>query len=271
MRAARGDVGGTAILVGGYESGRGRELPSLPPQAGLEDLRCRVVGVGRELGRALDVAAGEADAERPLVVLPMTLGRDPRLCADTARTVRWVRASEEAPPIALAAPFGSANHLIGWLRAACLELPEDAAVLIAATPADPFDDAELYRVAALVRTHGRQRLVEVGFRSPAGRLEAGLERCRRLGAERVAIVPAEFCPRADAAPLLSPAVIARVVAARVAMARHRLIEHGDDGVATALAADHEHGFAHSHEGGHQHGHTHAHDHLHDHHSQMAVG
>lgn len=238
------------LLVGGHESDGGRAL--MQPQA---------VAVGRELERALHAALGEVGAD-PIVVLPMTLGRDPRLIADIARTVRWATRDEPPGRVALAPPFGTADHLVGWLRAACRRLrDDDAAVLIAAPPAGPFDDAELHRVAALVRTCSGRRLVEVGLRGPGGELDAGVERCRRLGAEHVAIVPAELGVGAGvAAPLLSSAAVARIVAARVATARHRLAEHGDDGIPAALVADHVHGFAHSHEHDHAHPPHHPHDH-----------
>jgi len=236
------------LLVGGHESDDGRALT----QPGS-------VAAGRELERVLRTALGEGGADDPIVVLPMTLGRDPRLIADTARTVRWATRDEPPGRIALAPPFGTADHLVGWLRAACRRLrDDDAAVLIAAAPAGPFDDAELHRVAALVHAFSGRRLVEVGLRGPDGELDAGVERCRRLGAECVAIVPAQLGVHADATvPLLSPAAVARIVAARAATARHRLAEHGDDGIAAALAADHLHGFAHSHQHQHQHPHDHA--------------
>ncbi len=214
-----------------------------------------VAGPGRELEVAIDDALSEGAA----TVLPMTLGRDPRLVSDAARTVRWATRGGVGP-VALARPFGTADHLVGWLRSACRRLPDrGAAALIAAEASNPFDDAELYRVAALVRTHSGGRMVEVGLRSAADGIGEAIERCRLLGAERVAVVPAELRRRADvAAPLLSAAMVLRIVAARAAAATHLLESHGDDGVAAALASDHEHGFAHSH-GDHLHPH-HVHDH-----------
>lgn len=248
------------IVVGGHESDGGEALEELARHEPLHGVPTRVATTGRALERALDAADGRPG--HPVVVLPMTLGRDPRMVSDTARTVRWRARGERTGTIALAPPFGTPDHLVSWLRGACLRLRDDeAAVLIAAAPSDPFDDAELHRVAALVRAHGRHRLVEVGLRAGDGSLEEGIDRCRRLGAARVAIVPAAFGRPADAAePLLSEAAAARVVVARATTACHRLAEHGDDGVAAAHAADHLHGFAHSHEG--EHGHTHPHDHVH---------
>lgn len=264
MAAADRPAAGALVLVGGHESDGGRELPPLPPGEPLPAVPLHVAASGRSLEHALAAAAAEAGPAAPVVVVPMTLGRDPRLVSDAARTLRWAARGDGAGRFALAAPFGTSVHLVSWLRAACLRLRDDeAAVLLAAAAADPFDDAELHRVAALVRAYSGRRLVEVGLIARGGGLDEGRERCLRLGAERVAIVPAAFgTPPGAAAPLLSPAATARVVAERAARARHRLVEHGDDGVAAAHAADHLHGFAHSHEGDDAGGHTHAHGHAH---------
>lgn len=270
---------GAVILVGGHENDGGRSLPELDGQRGLAGLTPQVAAPGRSLEQALERALASRDADQPVVVVPMTLGRDPRLVSDTARTVRWAARGEHAGAIALAPPFGTADHLVSWLRAACRRLrDDDAAILISARAADPFDDAELYRIAALVRTHGTHAMVEVGLRATDGGLADGLERCRRLGATRIVVVPADFgVPEGADGPLLSASAVAPVVAARVATALHRLARHGDDGVATAHDADHQHGFAHSHgdddtpghdhgHGGHAQGHAHgdAPDHDHDH-------
>lgn len=267
MAAAAQPLAAGLVLVGGHESDGGRDLWPLP--ATIAGVPVQVAAAGRTLAAALAEAAPHAGAGRPLVVVPMTLGRDPRLVSDTARTVRWAARGDGAGRFALAPPFGTADHLVGWLRAACRRrvdggAGDGAAVLVAAAAADPFDDAELHRVVALVRAHSPQRLVEVGLRDgPGGGLEAGVERCRRLGAERVTVVAAGFGQPPDVdVPLLTAAATAQVVAARAASACQRLLAHGDDGVTAALAADHAHGFAHSHE--HAHGHSHDHEHHHPH-------
>jgi sirohydrochlorin cobaltochelatase len=163
--------------------------------------------------------------------------------------VRWVARNRPAGTIALAEPFGTIDHLVSWLRAACRKHPDDDAILIVATAADPFDDAELHRVAALVRVFGTHRLVEVALLTPGEHeLQDGFERCRRLGAERIAVVPASFGSFAGApAPLLAPVAVASVISARVAHACRRLAERDEDGIGLALAADHHHGFAHAHD------------------------
>ncbi|MFG2595598.1 sirohydrochlorin chelatase [Streptomyces sp. NPDC048462] len=248
------------IAVCGHEAGYGRALE------GLVDPEVSVVPSGRELFRS--ISAHRRRGEETAVV-PMTLGRDPELVADTARTLRAV-AGGDLTPIVLTEPFGTAQHLVGWLRAAAGRVPEDSALLVTAPSGDPFEDAELYRIAALVRRYGRHALVEVAFTGGDPDPAEGVRRCRLLGAERVALLPAGFAPPevpeptgpvADGAgPLVSASALRRVLAERVADARRRRREHGDDGIAAGLAAAENHGHSHTHPpgAGHDHGHGHHH-------------
>lgn len=253
MAATRQDRPEALVLVGGHESRDGEALAALaawPELLGQPPLR--VTAAGRPLAAAIGQTAGTRGFRGPVVVVPMTLGRDPRLVSDTARTVRWVARNRPVGAIALAEPFGTPDHLVSWLRAAGRKVPDDEAILITAAAADPFDDAELHRIAALVRVFGSHRLVEVALLTPGDHaLRDGLERCRRLGAQRTAIVPAGFGSVAGAsAPLLAPVAVASVISARVAKACRRLAEDGEDGVRAALATDHDHGFAHAHDHSH---------------------
>lgn len=141
------------IAVCGHEAAYGRALD------GVVDAGVSIVSSGRELFRSI-AAHGRRNAET--VVVPMTLGRDPELVADTARTLRAVPAGERGTTV-LAEPFGTSQHLVAWLRAAAGRVPETSALLVTAPSGDPFEDAELYRIAALVRRHGRGGLVEVAF------------------------------------------------------------------------------------------------------------
>jgi len=261
---------GSVILVTGHETSGSTELTELE-RAGMAGAKVTVARPGRELNSAIEGAWNVTDRDRPVVVLPMTVGRDPRLISDTARTVRW--AMRDRPgQIALAPPFGTADHLVGWLRGACRRSsPVERSVLIAARPADPFDDAELYRIAALVRIQSGLKLVEVGIESAEGSLDDALSRCRMLGADRVTIIPAGLFGRpGQTESLLAPAAIRQVVTDRVAAALHLLAEHGESGVSAALESDHAHGFAHSHGehdgASHSHGagQSHPHQHHHEH-------
>ncbi|WP_207892088.1 cobalamin biosynthesis protein CbiX [Streptacidiphilus pinicola] len=302
-------VPATLVLVGGHESVGAQELRPLVERG----TAFRAVTVGRELTRAV-MDALTAVPERPVCVVPMTLGRDPRLVADAARALRWLTRERGADVrrgdhrgadvrggdvrggkrIALTEPFGSAGHLVGWLRAAtgraCADLAADptnavatdrpstgapgpdagaTAVLLTAPAAGPFEDAELFRVARLVRQYGAHRWVEVAFHGGDPDLANGVDRCRRLGAARVLLVPAGFAPAAptptstaavvDGGPLLTPYAVAGVLTARTQEALRRLRE-GDDGIADGLDAEHGHGYAHTHAATEPHRHHHSHDH-----------
>ncbi|MFJ4575446.1 sirohydrochlorin chelatase [Streptomyces sp. NPDC088846] len=252
------------IAVCGHEAAHGEAL------RGLVDPAVIVVPSGRELYRS--VAGLTRSGERGCVV-PMTLGRDPELVADTARTLGALPTAERSGTV-LARPFGTSQHLIGWLRAAAGRVPATSALLVTAPSGDPFDDAELYRVASLVRRHGRHSSVEVAFSGGDPDPAEGVRRCRLLGATRVVLVPAAFAlPQvpdgsgahvACAGPPVPPAALARVLAERVADAGRRWSERGDDGIATGLAAADGHGHSHTHPPGEEHDHVRGHGHPHPH-------
>lgn len=264
----------TVLLSCGHESAGGIALPELTPIAD-------VLPAGRTLSDAVTTALEQGP--RPVCVVPMTIGRDPRLIAESARAVRWAAAEAGLPHrVALAAPFGTANHLIAWLRSAALRCERRPGVgyglLITAPVGGPFDDAELFRVARLVRQYGSHRLVEVAFTGGDPDIAEGIDRLTRLGAERVGLISAGFgacshdvnnnaaAPVDDAGPLLGPATIGQVVQARVAAALDGLAQ-GEDGIAAGLHAEHGHGYAHSHgPANHTHPHT-EHHHAEHHHTE----
>ncbi|MEU3562612.1 cobalamin biosynthesis protein CbiX [Kitasatospora sp. NPDC006786] len=283
----------TVVLAGGHESDGGRDLAALvaggstgpaaarppttvppttrPPTAGSATVHA-VAPAGRPLTEAVRSALAAA-GDGPVCVVPMTLGRDPGLVADTARALRWLAAGEGRGRLALTAPFAAADHLIGWLRAAAGAAP-DGAVLVTAPAAGPFEDAELFRIARLARQYGRHRWVEVALDGGDPDPAEGAERCRLLGAREVTAVPASFGPALrtplpgvrDGGPLLRPSAVAGVVAARTAAALH-LLGHGEDGILAGLDAEHGHGYAHSHgpdEQSHHHHHQQQHGNQHHH-------
>ena len=284
------------VLVGGHESSSGADLSfvaeSFPGAF--------VTAVGRPLHNLLTQLRARNGNSRtagpaPVVTLPMTFGRNPTLVADTAKTLRWLGAQSpsHAPsyvPLALAAPFGTADHLTAWLRTAAVEVRRqapNAAVLITADSANPFDDAELHRITHLVRTHGAGNPVETAAVDGADALAAAVERLRLLGSRETVIVPAGFRQTATVSgetvafgegrfanasfygALLSEQAVLRVIQERVRDSLHAL-SHGRTGIDEGLEADHGHGYAHSHAfdevGGHSHthphgtaaGHTHSH-------------
>ncbi|MEV4874975.1 cobalamin biosynthesis protein CbiX [Streptomyces cyaneofuscatus] len=256
------------VAVCGHEAGYGEALRDL---VGPDVL---VVTGGRALIRAL--ARLRRSGEQACVV-PMTLGRDPELVADTARTLRAL------PPVQtfgtlLAEPFGTDRHLTAWLRAAANRVPATSALLVTAPAGGLFEDAELYRIARLVRGHGARRLVEVAFTGGDPDPAEGARRCGRLGAAEVALLTAGFAPAeppgvpgvrvASAGPTVSRAALARVLTERVADAWQRWSERQDDGIGAGLTAADDHGHHHTHPPGEGHGHHHGHpagdDHGHHH-------
>jgi cobalt/nickel transport system ATP-binding protein len=68
--------------------------------------------------------------------------------------------------------------------------PADAAVLVSRGSSDPDANADLYKVSRLLADSRGLDLVEPAFVSlaPPG-VPAALERCRKLGATRIAVVP----------------------------------------------------------------------------------
>ncbi|WP_435879265.1 cobalamin biosynthesis protein CbiX [Streptomyces mutabilis] len=261
-------VHGTVVAVCGHESDGGRALPGLLGP----DVSC--VRGGRELFRRVRASRGRGE---PVCVVPMTLGRDPELVADAARTLLALSPEERAGTV-LAEPFGTADHLIGWLRTAAVRVPGDRALLITAPSGDPFVDADLFRIARLVRQYGRHRTVEVALTGGDPDPAEGVRRCRALGAERVVLLPASWVtpPVPDGehcepgGPLLSAPAVTGVLGTRVRDAWERHDRLGDDGLTRGLTAADAHGHAHSHgpgghdhaHGGHGHGHGHAHGHAH---------
>lgn len=242
---------GKVVAVCGHESDGGRAVRDL--------LGPQVVCVagGSELRRCVSALRTGGES---VCVVPMTLGRDPELVADAARSLLALSAEDRAGTV-LAAPFGTTGHLIGWLRAAATRVAEDKALLVTAPSSDPFVDADLFRIARLVRQYGRHRTVEVALIGGDPEPVEGVRRCLALGERRVVLLPAAWVtPRVPAsahcelgAPLLTAPATAGVLDARVREAWERHDRLGDDGLPRGLSATHEHGHAHSHEPG---GHTH---------------
>jgi cobalt/nickel transport system ATP-binding protein len=78
------------------------------------------------------------------------------------------------------------------IRAATAGWPAEATAVVAVSrgSSDPDANADLFKVARLLGDGGRAEFVEAAFVSLAPpSVPAALERCRRLGAERIAVVP----------------------------------------------------------------------------------
>lgn len=268
----------TVVLVGGHESANGADLAFIRHN----DPDIIITEAGRPLHNV--VTRLIPAAEGPIVVIPMTFGRNPTFVADTAKTLKWLTARTEGR-LVLADAFGSLDHLTAWLRTAAIKVRKgepEAALVISARAANPFDDAELYRVAHLVRTHGAGNVVEVSVMETAADMQAVLQRLRLLGSDRAVVVPAGFQRESSIAfgrdgfegsrfygPLMSGQAVLRVIRERTRDALHGL-GHGRTGIDAGLQADHGYGYAHSHAfeesqgNGHSHsgagGHSHSHGH-----------
>ncbi|QEW04135.1 sirohydrochlorin chelatase [Microbacterium lushaniae] len=265
-------TGGAAIhvvLVGGHEAAQGADLARIVPQLD----HAHATAPGRGLHNVVSELVG--DGAR-VVVVPMTFGRDPVMVADTAKTLKWL-APQHPGRLALARPFGQLDHLTAWLRTAANRaraVDPEAALLIVAPRSNPFDEAELHRVAYLVSANGALPEVAVAI-GDAAEAATAAERLHTLGRAHVIAVPAGLAEHLDApgaefgGPLLSDAAIVRTVRTRVQEAAEAL-DAGEDGIDAGLLADHGHGYAHSHafEEGHAHAHPHTHSHgadpAHDH-------
>lgn len=256
-------TGQRIILAGGHESADSADLARFAPLLP----QATVTPPGRRLH---DIATAGVLAGDTVIVVPMTLGRDPTMVADAAKTLRWL-ARTHGGSLALTAPFGVADHLTARLRAAANAVharDPGAALVVAARASNPFDDAELHRIAHLVRVHGAGIEVIVATLPTDDAIVATLDRLRLLGVERSVVVPAGFAhglaltdglPGLDGmtehGPLVPDSVVARIVADRVGAARHDL-HHGRSGIEAGLTADHGHGYAHSHHHHDDAGHTH---------------
>jgi len=251
------------VLVGGHESHAGIDIARF---AALID-GARAVTAGRGLETAVQNAL---DSGERVVVVPMTFGLDPGMVADAAKTLRWL-ARGRAGDVALAAPFGTPDHLTSWLRTAAnraARTGDAPALLVVAPHSNAFDEAELHRVAYLVGTNGAHIEVAVAIADDPDDVTAAAARLRLLGVDHVVAVPSGFAPAVtapgveSAGPLMSDASVLRVIRTRQRDALV-LADAGDNGIAAGLMADHGHGYAHSHafEGeGHSHTHAHPHDH-----------
>jgi sirohydrochlorin cobaltochelatase len=269
---------GTLVLVGGHESSFRASLPELP------EYPAPVVtsAAGRPLHQVVSWLLTSTSG--PVVVVPMTFGRDPRMVADVAKTLSWLSTHGE-PRVALAPPFGTLDHLTAWLRRAATQVraeSPEAAVVLTADMANPFDDAELHRVAHLVRAFGAGNEIDVALVGDRGTTPTA-ERLGRLGFDDVVLVPAGLQRHAPATwmrdasarvsfygPIVSEQALALVVRQRHDAALKDLRARRT-GIAAGLAADHGHGYAHSHAFDEHHSSTHEHrGSTHEHHPATSI-
>ena len=89
----------TVVLVGGHESASGADLTFVKNS----DPDIVITAAGRQLHNV--VTRLLAATEGPIVVIPMTFGRNPTFVADTAKTLKWLATGAQGR-LVLADAFG---------------------------------------------------------------------------------------------------------------------------------------------------------------------
>jgi cobalt/nickel transport system ATP-binding protein len=172
----------------------------------------RLAGVLRRVAPALDVGCGfielaEPDLDagfdalvaggaRSVVAVPLVLLGASHLKADGPEAMARARLRHPGVHFAYARALGIHPTLLALAEARVRQVvgPEDAArthvVLVGRGSSDPDANADLYKVARLLWDGRGFAGVEPAFVSLAyPSVPEALERCRRLGATRVAVVP----------------------------------------------------------------------------------
>jgi sirohydrochlorin cobaltochelatase len=148
-----------------------------------------------------DIQAAFADAAEAgateLVALPALLHFAGHAKEDMPAQVAIARALHPDIHIILAGPLGYDDRLLRVVeeRLAPFAAGEDTAVLLVGRGStDPEANADLFKLARLLWDRNRFGWVEASFVSlaPPG-VAAGIERCLKLGAQRVVVMPYFLC------------------------------------------------------------------------------
>lgn len=140
-----------------------------------------------------ELVAGGANS---VTVVPLVLLGAGHAKTDVPAAIQRVRRTHAEVTFRYAAPLGVHPDLLAIVdeRLDVVVPPSargsTAVLLVGRGSSDPDANADLAKVARLVwegRGHPAVEFAFVGITSP--RVEAGLERCRRLGASRIAVVP----------------------------------------------------------------------------------
>ncbi|HIW91826.1 MAG TPA: hypothetical protein H9870_09230 [Candidatus Corynebacterium avicola] len=238
----------------------GAEAPT--PDALAEASGTPVVTGPRDLAHFTEQARSQDAA---LVVIPAGTNRDLTSITQAAQALQW--AQRQGTTVVLGPSLIDATRAIAELRRHLRAAAKDHdAVLFHAATVDPFADAELLRRVRLAQQFSENLLVEVAFEGSWPSVETARERLRLLGATSVADVRADLALIEGSTPLFRRSALATAADRASHTALHLAEDHGDDGIAAGLLADHETGFAHSHgDEGHSHSHSHSHSHGNSHH------
>lgn len=249
------DKSHTIILYAGPEVPEPQKLSAL--------LELPIATTGRELEDVLR-ATSPATA---VTVVPMSTGRDLTSITQAAQALRWFRDQNPGSSVCIAGPVVNDTYTIAQYRKHIRSLASQVdGVIFLSQAVDPFADAELVRRLRLAQHNSEQVSVEVAFDGTWPTLDTTRNRLARLDCDSVAVVRADFgVAGGDQQALFSPGALSTAVRLAAETAEH-MLHHGDDGIAAALLADHEQGFAHSHgDEDHSHSHEHGHAHGHSHH------
>lgn len=241
-------------------------------EASTPELLADAAGVPVGTGpRSLAVYVEQArEQDAALVVVPAGTGRDLTSVTQAAQALQWAQRSGVRVVLGPSLIDGTRAiaELRRHLRAAVRGSTPADSVLFLARTVDPFADAELLRRVRLARQYSEDLEVEVAFEGSWPAPDTARDRLRRLGAQSITEVRADLATGTDAAPLFRPSSLATAAHRASHEALHLLEDHGDDGIAAGLLADHGTGFAHSHgdeDHSHSHSHSHHHSHSHSHH------
>lgn len=219
----------------------------------------------------------EATQSLRVVVVPASTGRDLTAITQVAQTLTWLKSSGSVPQLLLAAPIFNDTYTIAYLRRrirAATQRGSDALAFVAQA-VDPFADAELFRRVRLAEQYSEKIQVSLCFDAKLPTkadvfptLEQTMLTLDKLGATRVELARADLGLWEDGEQrfdLCGARALHTAIHLSARNAQHAA-EHGDDGLAAGLLADHAAGFAHSHgdEDGHAHQHEHSHPHPHSH-------
>ncbi|HEY0970265.1 MAG TPA: CbiX/SirB N-terminal domain-containing protein [Gemmatimonadales bacterium] len=228
-----------------------------------------VLPLGADASSALADVLARAPAH--VVAVPLAWGASDPLPGELAGLLRWAKARWTDVPILESEPLGTREHTIGLaaqqVRIALSRQPDassgrTALLVVGPGSASPAANAEVCAIARLLWEHGDYALVETAFLRESERrpsIAARIAHCRRLGMQRVVVVPlvlldgstaravhaaADAARDADmdvvvAGPLLSPGGAAAVALERYRGALTRWFGSGVDGL--ALRHDHDHG------------------------------
>jgi sirohydrochlorin cobaltochelatase len=146
-----------------------------------------------------DALASASESERNLTVMPVILFAAGHVKADVPEAVARLKERHPRLPVRVAAHVGIHDDLVSILEdricaqigKACYAVKDETAILLMGRgSSDPEANGDCVKLGRLLWEKTRFSAVEtcfIGITDP--RLPAGLDRCVRLGAKRIVVVP----------------------------------------------------------------------------------